>query len=81
MAGKTQPPGDATKLQKRARVSRYKLNVALSDESDPRRRVALAMDYLRSALAINPDPYIAEKAVVDLIKTGERLYAVKETTK
>ena len=77
MAGKTQSPRGESMLEKRARLSRTKLNLALATETDPRRRFSAAVDYFRSALAVYPDDQAAEKAVLALIKSAERLYARK----
>jgi hypothetical protein len=56
------------------------LNRNLAAARDPRARVALAADYLRGALAINPDPDAAEESVNRLIQAADRLYARKEAT-
>jgi len=81
MAGKRR--GTTTPLVRTARPERRRaaLNVRLAQAHDPKQRVALAAEYLRSALAIHPDPTAAEAAVTSLIETADRLLNRKEANK
>lgn len=78
MAGKRR--GTTTPLVRTARPARRRaaLNVRLAQAHDPKQRVALAAEYLRSALAIHPDPITAETAVTYLIETADRIFRGKE---
>ncbi|OLT12964.1 hypothetical protein BJF79_03425 [Actinomadura sp. CNU-125] len=78
MAGKRR--GTSTPLVRTARPERRRaaLNIRLAQAHDPKQRVALAAEYLRSALAIHPDHTTAETAVTHLIETADRLFRGKE---
>ena len=81
MVGKRRETGalrvkDARPLRRRAN-----LNVRLAQTHEPRERVAMAAAYLRSALALNPDPAVSEAVVTHLIETADRLFNRKEANK
>lgn len=78
MAGKRRGAGRPYQRRSRPERRRSALNVELAAAHDSRARVALAADYLRSALALHPDPATAEEAVNLLIQAADRLYARKE---
>jgi hypothetical protein len=81
MAGKRREAGKPLIKDVRGERRRAVLNVKLARTHSPRDRVALAADYLRGALLLQPDPNAAEEAVTRLIEAADRLYARKENSR
>lgn len=73
MVGRRSESGSARVRDSRPVRRRASLNKRLAMVSDPRERVAIASGYFRSALAVNPDPAIAEIAVTQLVEAADRL--------
>jgi hypothetical protein len=74
MAGRRREQGKPKRRTVKLPNRLARLNTELAEATDSRDRVAIAADFVRGALAVNPNPIAAEKVVVDLVSAGERIY-------
>lgn len=77
MVGKRSETGAAKVRDARPVRRRASVNKRLAKVNDPRERIAIASGYLRSALALHPDPAVAEIAVTSLLEAADRLFGRK----
>lgn len=78
MAGKRRGLQRPMKRHARPERRRAALNRRLAGTNEPLERMSFALDYLRGALTLHPDPGVAEEVVTRLIQTADRLYVRKE---
>ena len=81
MAGSRRATMRPMKRHARPERRRAALNNRLAQTNEPLERLSFALDYLRGALTLHPDPEVAEGVVTRLIQAADRLYARKETTR
>lgn len=81
MAGSRRATAHPMKRRARPERRRAALNNRLAQTNEPLERLSFALDYLRGALTLHPDPGVAEEIVTRLIQTADRLYARKEATR
>lgn len=78
MAGSRRETQRPMKRHARPERRRAALNNRLAGTNEPLERMSFALDYLRGALTLHPDPGVAEEVVTRLIQTADRVYARKE---
>lgn len=81
MAGKRRDTERPMKRHAQPARRRAAVNNRLAQTHDPLQRLSYALDYLRGALTLNPDPAVAEEVVTRLIQSADDLYARKETSR
>ena len=81
MAGSRRDTGRPMKRHARPERRRAALNRRLAQTNEPLERMSFALDYLRGALTLHPNPGAAEEIVTRLIQTADRLYARKDTSR
>jgi hypothetical protein len=81
MAGKRRDTERPMKRHARPARRRAAVNNRLAQTHDPLQRLSYALDYLRGALTLNPDPAVAEEVVTRLIQSADDLYTRKETSR
>lgn len=75
MAGSRRESQRPMKRHARLERRRAALNNRLAGTSEPLERLSFAVDYLRGALTLNPDPGVAEEVVTRLVQAADRLFA------
>ncbi|WP_020393437.1 hypothetical protein [Kribbella catacumbae] len=84
MAGKRRGTGRPLRSVEKAERRKAAVLDRLGDATSPSHRLAIALDYLRSALALVPTHVAEQVALVvvnDLVKEADQLYAPGTVTK